>query len=89
MDTSEPPSEEPQRPSRRQAKRDATDMLGLAQRLVRVPARRLGELDLDPELVAEVEKCRNLRRTAERRQLKRIAQVLRKMEWREIAALDI
>lgn len=71
-------------PSRSQAKRDAKAMGPLAVRLVELPKSHLKRLELEEDLHDEIVECRRLDRTARQRQLKRIAQLLRLEDWREI-----
>lgn len=74
------------RPSRSQAKRDAKLVEPLAARLVTLKPAVLERLDLDERLRAEIEQCRPLKRTARKRQLKRLAGLLRAEDWQEIQA---
>ena len=71
-------------PSRSQAKRDAKAVGPLALRLVELPKSHLKKLELDEDLYDEIVECRRLDRTARNRQLKRISQLLRQEDWREI-----
>ncbi len=63
--------------SKSQRKRRALAVQALAERLLTLPAPRLAELGLEPEIGAAIEAARGLRRGAYRRQLRYLARLLR------------
>ena len=72
------------KPSRSQVKRDAKAASALALRLANTTPAKLKSLELDPHMMNELVECRKLKRTARQRQLKYLAGLLRKEDWRAI-----
>lgn len=72
------------RRSHRQHKQQVEAFARLGKELVELPPHQLGTLDLDPEFHQAVAGCRDLRKTARVRELRRIATLLRHRDARAI-----
>ena len=80
-------SEEPgERPSRSQLRREAEAVTALGAELVRLRPEALQHLPLDEDLVAAIETCRSLQKSARNRQVKRIGKLLRARDHEAIRA---
>ncbi len=74
------------RPSARQRRAEADALLRLAKTLVELRPAQLADVPLPTEVRAEVEICRPLRKGARVRQLRRVSQLLRRLELAPIVA---